>query len=56
MPYPFSAKLVAINAPKPDAPPVTSTVFPFKTDKSKVLDRSAMGPMMAIKRKSLITL
>lgn len=47
MSYPFSAKLVAIRAPNPDAPPVISTVLSLKIERSKCLDRSATSVMMA---------
>lgn len=49
--YPFSARLVAIKAPKPDAPPVTSADLFLKIERSKVLDRSATGVMMALNEK-----
>ena len=47
-PYPFSAKLVAIKAPKPDAPPVTRTLLSLNVERCKVFDRSAMGVMIAL--------
>ena len=47
-PYPFSAKLVAIKAPKPDAPPVTRTHLSLNMERCKVFDRSAMGVMIAL--------
>ena len=46
MSYPFSANLVAINAPKPDAPPVTMTDLSLKMERSSTLDRSATGAMI----------
>lgn len=43
--------LVAIKAPKPDAPPVTIAVLSFSEERSKVFDRSATGVMVALNRK-----
>ena len=45
--YPFSAKLEAIKAPSPEAPPVTSTDLSRKMEKSKILVRSAICLIMA---------
>ena len=44
--YPFSANLVAIRAPRPDAPPVTIADLFLRSDKFRVFDRSAIGPMI----------
>lgn len=45
--YPFSARLAAIKAPKPEAPPVTIADLSFKIERSKVFDMSATGVILS---------